>query len=68
MIDDVLSLVTGGVAALLPGFILAVPCIALLVAPLVVAGLALAAIGAVVALVAAPPLLVVRSLRRRRAR
>ena len=67
MVDDVLTLVTGGIAALLPGFLLAVPCVALLVAPLLVVGLALAAIGAVVALVAAPPVLLVRSLRRRHA-
>lgn len=67
MVDDVLTLLTGGIAALLPAFLLAVPCIVLLVVPLLIVGLALAAIGALVALVAAPPVLLVRSVRRRRA-
>ncbi len=65
MIGDVLDLVVGGTAALLPAFLLAVPCIALLVVPLLLVGLVLAAVGAVLALLAAPPYLLVRSLRRR---
>jgi hypothetical protein len=67
MIGEVLDLLAGGTAALLPGFLLAVPCVALLVVPLLLVGLLLAAIGAVVALLAAPPYLLVRSVRRRRA-
>ena len=66
MIDDVLNLVTGAITALLPAFLLAVPCLVLLVVPLLLAGLVLAAIGVVVGLLAAPPVLLVRSLRRRR--
>jgi len=65
MIDDVLSLVTGGITALLPAILLGVPAFALLLGPLVVVGLALALIGAVVGLLAAPPVLLVRRLRRR---
>jgi hypothetical protein len=65
MISDTLDLVTGGITALLPAFLLAVPCVALVVAPLLVVGLVLALVGGLVALVAAPPVLLVRWLRRR---
>lgn len=66
MIDDVLVLVTGGITALLPAILLGVPAFALLLGPLLVVGLVFALIGAVLALLAAPPYLLVRSLRRRR--
>jgi hypothetical protein len=65
MIDDVLTLVTGGTAALMPAILLGVPAFALVLGPLLVAGLVLALIGAVLALLAAPPVLLVRWLRRR---
>jgi hypothetical protein len=65
MIDDVLNLVTGAITALLPAILLGVPCFALVLAPLMLIGLALGLIGALLAAVAAPPVLLVRWLRRR---
>jgi type IV secretory pathway VirB3-like protein len=66
VIGDVLDLVTGGITALLPAVLLGVPCFALVLAPLMVVGLVLAVIGALLVALAAPPFLLVRSLRRRR--
>jgi membrane protein implicated in regulation of membrane protease activity len=66
MIDDVLALITGGTAALLPAFILAVPCIVLIVVPVLMAGIVAAVLGGLVFAVVAPPVLLARSVRRRR--
>lgn len=66
---DVLDLSAGSVVALLPLFLLAVPglvFLAALVAPLVVAGVAVGFTAAFVAALLAPPYLLVRAVRRRR--
>ncbi len=60
MIDEVLGLVAGGTAVLLPAFILAVPSFVLLVGPLIVAAVALAAVAAVLA----SPVLLVLGVRK----
>jgi hypothetical protein len=60
MTSDVLDLVVGGSAVLLPAFILAVPCIVLCVVPLLVVGAAVAVIGGVLA----APVLLVRAVGR----
>jgi len=65
IVGDTLDLVTGGITALLPAILLGVPAFALLLGPLLVVGLVLALIGGVLAALAAPPLLLVRWLRRR---
>jgi membrane protein implicated in regulation of membrane protease activity len=62
MIDDVLGLLVGGTAVLLPAFILAVPAAVLLVVPVLVLAAALATVGGVLA----SPVLLVWALRRRR--
>ena len=65
MLEAVLDLIVGGTAVLLPAFILALPCVVLVVVPVLVAGAVAAVGGALLAAVAAPPYLLVRALRRR---
>jgi hypothetical protein len=57
MIEDVLDLIAGGTAILLPAFLLAAPAFVLLVLPVLVVGAVLALIGAVLA---APVVLALR--------
>jgi hypothetical protein len=60
MLDDLLGLAGGAAAGLLPLFILAVPCLVLLI-PLIIPLVVLGVVGAVLA----APLLAIRVLRRR---
>jgi hypothetical protein len=65
LFEDLADLSAGAVAVLLPLFILAVPCVVLVVVPLIVAGAAGAVVGALLALPFVPVFLLVRALRRR---
>lgn len=69
VLEDLLGLVGGAVAGLLPFVILAVPSVVLLglfVLPMIALGAVVVLAGAIVAAVIAPPFLLFRSLRRRR--
>ena len=61
MADDVLDLLVGGGAVLMPAFLLAVPCIVLLVVPVLLAGAVFAVVGAILL---GPPYLLFRGARR----
>jgi hypothetical protein len=66
VLEEVADLSAGAVTVFLPLFILAVPGIALVVVPVIAAGAVVAVAGALLALVLAPPYLVVRAIRDRR--